>query len=343
MNSALVVSTRLLRWGWLLAALLICVPSSAQPRRSEPQTAFRVEYVGPDGCSSADALAQNIARRAPHARAANAGEDAVTFHVELDAEGGGSGRLRMTEPDGHATTREVHAANCREASEALTLIAAVLLDPLLAVDDLPARPVPSAVSAAPMLSKPIPPVPRAASRSGAHWRFGAAAGIALGTAVAPRMALVESIEVHALLVRASWLEPLLALSFNRAAPQGVRVPVGDSSFSWSAARLVACPFALRWLEPLTLHVCSLFEAGALRARGQSSEGVRVKVMPWLALGGEARLEWAPVPPLLLQLEAGVTSPLARGRFLFEPEDAENTAFTVPAAGVRAGFGLGLRF
>lgn len=326
-----------------MAGLLICVPSSAQQPRSEPQTAFRVEYVGPDGCSSADALAQNIARRSPHARAANSGEDAVTFHVELDARGGGSGRLRMAEPNGHATIREVHAANCREASEALTLIAAVLLDPLLAVEDLPSQTAPRAVSTAPVLPKPIPLVPRADSPSAAHWQFGATAGMALATAVTPRIALVESVEVDALLVRASWFEPLLALSFNRAAPQDVRVPVGDSSFSWSAARLAACPFALRWLEPLTLRVGSLFEAGALRARGQSSEGARVKVMPWLALGGEARLEWAPVRPLLLDLEAGATAPLARGRFLFEPKDTENTAFTVPAVGVRAGFGLGLRF
>lgn len=322
--------------------LLLCAPSAAQQRGSEPRTAFRVEYVGPDGCSSADALTQKIARRAPHARAAQPGEEAVTFHVELELRVGVSGRLRMAEPDGHTTTREVHAANCREASAALELIAAVLLDPLVAVEGLPSRPTPRGTSAAPKPQASSRPTARARAPAVADWRFGAAVGVSLETAVTPRMALVESVEVNALLGRASWLEPLLALSFNRAAPQDVRVPVGDSSFSWSSGRLVACPFALSWLEPLKLYVCGLFEAGELRARAQSSRGARVKVMPWSALGGEARLEWSPVHPLQLTLEGGVSAPLERGRFFFEPDGSENTAFAVPAVGVRAGFGLGLR-
>jgi hypothetical protein len=336
----------LIRWFWLLAVLLICMPSPAQERGSEARTAFRVEYVGPDGCSSADALTQKIARRAPRARAASPHEDAVTFHVELDALAGVSGRLRMAEPDGHTTTREVHAANCREASAALTLIAAVLLDPLGVVEDLPSRQAPRAVSAAPAAPtppRPSQPPPRTTSHAVADWRFGAAVGMSLESAATPRIALTESVEVNALLVRASWLEPLLALSLSRTAPQDVRVPVGDSSFSWFSGRLAACPFALLWLEPLSLRVCGLFDAGELRASAQSSEGARLKIMPWFALGGEARLEWSPVHPLLLTLEGGVTSPLSRGRFLFEPDDSGNTAFAVPAVGGLARFGLGLRF
>jgi hypothetical protein len=336
----LVISIRLIGWLWLLAAFLICVPSTGQELGSDARTAFRVEYVGPEGCSSANALTQKIAGRAPHARAASPSEEAVTFQVELETHAGVSGRLLMREADGRTTIREVHAANCREATAALTLIAAVLLDPLGVVEDLPPREMPRLLPSAPTTRLRSPP---AAPRAVAGWSFGAAAGIGFEGAATPTFALAESLEVNALQRRGSGFEPMLALSLNRTSPEDVRVAAGDSRFSWISARLAACPLALVLLEPLSLRVCGLFDAGELHASADSPQGARVQVMPWFALGAEIRLEWSLVRPLLLSLEGGVISPLSRGRFFFEPDDSRNTAFVVPAVGGVARFGFGLRF
>jgi hypothetical protein len=314
---------------WALP-LLWCVPCFAEEPGVDQRTPFRVQYTGSSICSSASELSRAIVDSAPHTRSARAGESAVTLRVSYEFGDGVSGQLDLEERSGQATTRQVHAADCREATAALALIAVVLLEPLQVPHstELPKRSRPQRLS-----------------RFGSarrHWLFGGEAALALEGTVAPRLALAEVVGVSALFQHQGLLEPMFALSLNRLSSERAQVTAGRAQFSWVAARLSVCPLRVALNQALRLRSCAMFDGGVLRASGESSFGRRTVRAPWWAVGGAARIEWSLVSALVIAAQVGVIAPLSQGQFYFAPKQ-RNTVFVVPALGAVGQVGLGLRF
>jgi hypothetical protein len=67
-------------------------------------------------------------------------------------------------------------------------------------------------------------------------------------------------------------------------------------------------------------------------------GAESRSRPWVALTGVLRLAWELLPPLAIEVEAGVVAPLYRESFFFQPAVPVYQAPTLAFLG-RAGMGL----
>jgi hypothetical protein len=176
-----------------------------------------------------------------------------------------------------------------------------------------------------------------------RWRFGGGARALVTGGLAPDPVLAPSGFVTALYdTRDRLLEPALRLSVAAARSEiyettsETGVHLGDAQFEWWALELSACP--LRWPADgaLALRPCAGFEAGSLTGRGSRTRDPAEKSALWLALGCSARLEWAALDVLRLELEGGAGFPLTRDSFFFAPQQ---TVHEIPGAIGRAALGL----
>jgi hypothetical protein len=89
-----------------------------------------VEFDAPEGCSSATTFLKTLRSRTDRVREAEGDEPRTTLHVRLvRARGNVVGELRMEDEQGATDTRRVQGANCDEVVQALSLTAALALDP----------------------------------------------------------------------------------------------------------------------------------------------------------------------------------------------------------------------
>jgi hypothetical protein len=132
--------------------------------------------------------------------------------------------------------------------------------------------------------------------------------------------------------------PALQLRAARAWAHDYAANGGVASFRLDAARLDACPVALRW-SLLTARVCASVALGNLRATGSNSFLPRTRDRLWSDVG--ATLMMSMVLAKLAQVHAsvGLAAPLRRDRFAFQPEEFHRVAAVLWVIEL----GLGLRF
>jgi hypothetical protein len=119
---------------------------------------------------------------------------------------------------------------------------------------------------------------------------------------------------------------------------------GQGTLAWTYGRAEGCPVRLVLVGTVAVRPCLLLDVGALSVDGHGEAHALSPVRAWVAAGGLARVDWA-LPlggrwDLVLEAQGGVTFPMARQSFEFQP-----SAFVYqapPAAGL-AGIGGGVRF
>ena len=129
----------------------------------------------------------------------------------------------------------------------------------------------------------------------------------------------------------------VAVSRSLAVDRAARV--GAATIEWTQASLAACVLRVDLARPLHLRPCAAFSAGWLDAAGANVTTPTSRTRPWLSAEATARLVWAPVRALVVELEAGALAPILRESFFFEPGvpvyEAPSVAFVGRAgAGVR---------
>ncbi len=91
---------------------------------------IRIEFEAPAGCSSVDAFYQGVRVRTDRVRPAVPGETALQVRVRLFRVGTTiRGELKFGDQQGESETRRVDGLSCNEVVEALSLTAALALDP----------------------------------------------------------------------------------------------------------------------------------------------------------------------------------------------------------------------
>jgi hypothetical protein len=304
----------------VLGVLALCSVARADESR-----AFRIESRTESTCAAAREFAVQLGARTPRVRPAVGAEPAFDFTLEVTgAVPKLVGRLSVREPSGATTIREVPGTSCQEVVSALALIAAILVDPDASTAELPAR-------ATPPPPPPAPPPP--------PWWFGVGFGVGVESAPTPVPAATLSAELVLAADRRRPYGPWFSLSVLRSSRVTVSRSEGDAVFGWTAARLQGC--ILRWPTsgPVALQPCVSFEAGALQAAGQRTIDQASVTVPWLASGVGLHLAAVPVTPLALVLDAAAVFPWQRDRYYFDPDDADSTAFEVPAVGLSGRFSL----
>lgn len=244
--------------------------------------------------------------------------------VETGAEGA-RGRVVLS-GRGHETTRELRAATCAEAVEALALIVAILLDP--EADTRPHLPSRSARVPIPR-SEPGPVTPRVPYFAG-----GVEASALGGVAPEPMLGPRGFLEIGQRAPQ-PWFSSL-RLSWFRAASASIQQSRGEAASFWlDTARLDGC--ALRWSNDIaSVEPCIGVEAGVLTARSTH----RSRALGWAAASGLLRGALLYADTLTVHADLGFGVPLTRYRFRFS---GQSPLYTSAEVGIRAGVGVGVRF
>jgi hypothetical protein len=347
-----------------IVATLACASPTGRARAAEVgATTAETEPVvltfdAPPGCPSAAQFLQELALRTERARLAAPGEVARRFVASVGVTAAGSsGRLEIQGTDGAVARREVTGHDCVEVTSALTLVAALAIDPqaslmpraeLLAGTTVapeaspvfPMQAVPAPDVAAPPWQRPEDPTaPRAATPV---WSLGAALGslvgampsVALGGGAFVGFApdaddpLVPSFRVGAL---AEFASPSFA--------GGIGADV-----SWWVSRLEACPLRPRLASTFAVELCAAVDAGVFHSIGRGLDHTEGATRGWLAPGAEARLVWAPAVGPFVEIGGGAVVPVRRYPLYYQAPGAPETGvWEMPrVAGtlaLRAGWGF----
>jgi hypothetical protein len=321
-----------------LAALLACTfktkATQAQEAGAPVTESFRLVWSSSAGCGSRYSFLKELENRTTRLHEAREDEHAITLIVEtFRTDSGVRGQLTVRKPDGDLSVREVPGADCAEVESGMALIAALMVDPLAAsLDRVPSRPLPTQAVRAPD-AKPTPGAPLVS-----RWSLRVEQRLMGRTAVAPGWTWGPA--VGAMLTReASPFRPSVALSVHDARATVVKRQ-GSAELEWRAAELGLCPIAAPVGEAWDLRACASFQLGRLRGAGFDTVKPAKKRILWASAGVQLAVRYRIVGPLWLGLEGAVNFPFTRERFYLDPG---LTLHQVPAWGVSAGLGVGVRF
>jgi hypothetical protein len=323
----------------LAACLLLAGFARAEPRPLR----VALDYRAPESCPDDAAFRAQVLGRTPRVRfAAQGAPSDLLWRVTLaETASGARGALRVSSEQQGPLERRVTAADCARVASALSLVAALSVDPdaSLSTQETEASPPhapPPSAKREPRTASPPPPPP---ARAGTG-----AARLSLGLSLAGRTGLAPHV---------SWApRPFVAVSLRSKgghtwgiglsatqAPGSASLALGQADFTWSLGRLEAFPvrasFGAWRLEPALF-----FEAGQLRARGVGVAPSSEVRRPALFAGALGRASFLAFNVLVLQIEAGPLVALERDRFyLFE----NTTIFRVPRLTGAVAVGVGLEF
>ncbi|MGH7435770.1 MAG: hypothetical protein ACRENE_08850 [Polyangiaceae bacterium] len=314
---------------YVLAALLAGGIGTAATTAfaSSPEPALA--YQAPDTCPSRDEFERRTQARLHHALSA----ETAGRHVQVVLARKGAtyeGRVTLVEPDGRATTKTLEGSDCDGVVDALSLVAALALEPGGAAPPpraaLPA-PAPPASSPAATPSAQTPSSDSAPLPSRPLSRFELNLGGTVAVGVVPSPLLGATLGFDWVDVAAGPLDTAFGLAITASLAPDVHPAGGTAHFAWITLRPLACPFGLSAGRSLAVRGCATGDFGLVVASGEDTVAPATSVRQWGSLGGSCRLETLPRASLRAQVEAGVQAPLRRDRYAFGPNDF----FQVPVA------------
>jgi hypothetical protein len=365
----------------LAIAVLAAVLSVAADSRADAASEAVARALGSldyDANASCPDRAAFVARVAARTRAVQSEPRRVSVRIDVQPQRV-RGEIAIEDSGGARTARQIEAATCAEAVDALALITALALggdgtgtgtgtgsasgsasesDSDSGSDsDSASDPDSESGSASDSAAEPAT-APPADSRASADDDVdasdpldpaagdpSAAGGLQLSAAVLALSGAAPDVQPAGQLVVAWVAAPsapfVLALRAGVRLGAGARIEhaQGSAVLDFVSAVAAGCAGARLARATLNAYGCAVLEPGQLSARGDDTDNPRDEDRLWLALGPGALLEWTPGGPWLLEAGAELQFPLRRDRFLL----ARQTVYRVPSSAFRATLGVGLRF
>ena len=332
--------------------------------RAEAQRRVRIDYVAPHGCPDEESFAAQLRERVPHV-ALTRDVDALRLDVSVKVHGPRfEGRFVVHEADGSVSRRAVLGATCEEVVSAVTLIAALALEPEApsrpTTDEAVARGVtdPATASDARGATTTVgsdgqpPAVTRSApdaSASGGPERVegadarGGAASLSVGAHAGASSRMGGTVLASASLfvdlhgATQAVFDPALRVRFERSGSGTAMAPRGGGQFTWTLGSVELCPTA--WsVWRVRVSPCARVDGGALAADGQDVQPSRSDVRVWLSAGAVGRARFHVAGPVYAELEETAFVPLVRDRFYVAPDV---TVFRAAPLGWAMSGGLGV--
>lgn len=346
------------------ALLMLVAMGIDSPASAIAPTPVTIDYTAPAGCSSLDSFYRGVRSRTDRVRLANPGEPGVQIRVRVLRAGRNvSGELWIGDQQEESETRHVDGISCNEVVEALSLTAALALDPsasLLSERNPRAEPeAPLASSGTPVVAPSASAAPQAPARS----------SFPDNSAVArPREHSEEDqgadVDLSAQALATTYMSPGLMLG-----PQvGLRfivpwhhhtsVTVGlqgfylsndllgaadTGVFQMAGAGLSTCPVYGKLSDWLELGACALARGAWFRARGLGFSHPEVVSRSWWALGVESLASLRIQEHWGFELSAGFATPLIIREFSSGPPSQSRDVGKTPIIGAQMGVGIAYRF
>jgi hypothetical protein len=303
----------------------------------------------------------------------------VLMRTDQRAGSGVVGELTIVRGATRSQRRRIVGASCEEVTQGLSLVAALAFDPAARMDDAAptpttttptnnvgssssstttatttttttttgAAPVPSASveptrrdASAAETPTPTPPTP---ATTPSHWRWGMGASgsvSALGTTSAV-LAYGGFIDLESESDdRASRLAPSFRVgaAHSEGFADGAQV---SADLAWTYARASACPLRFDLgSRNVAFRPCAGVDAGVLSARAVRLDRTKDRSRPWIMPHAVARLSWAPVRILFVEVQGGLGIPVVRDELVVDPTVS---VYRAPALVPIAEIGAGLHF
>jgi hypothetical protein len=299
------------------------------------------------GCLTAGELVRLVKERTARVREAAPGEPALKVRVTIEGDQRVVGRLLMTGNDGAMVAREVEGATCQEVVEALALVLAVALDPL--VD--PRRAATASTSIEPAL--PSPPrraadearAPRASARPHGEAPYrqlvGGEVAVSAGLIERPLVALGPRYAISRESVGGRTLLFTLGAFATFAADAAANHPSGGSiRYRLQALDATGCPFGALVHPSVRLYSCVALTVGRLQAEGVNLPGHRADAALFVAAALAGRVIVDLAGPIALIGAAGLSVPL--GTYPAVVVGADESVGNVQPLGIILAFGVAVR-
>jgi hypothetical protein len=318
------------------------IASATSARAQTAETlGVQLQYRAFEGCPDAAAFRAQVLARTHRLTFEEDGTRAdVAWSVTLaETSNGARGALRVRSAKLGRLERQVTAASCAQVASALSLVAALSVDPEASLT-VPEEPTPAKPPTKPPATPPPfaqePALPTPHTRRETKLSLGLTltgqSGVAPRLSWAPRPFVGLSLRSPG---GYTWGLAVSAMQVHGSAA----VDVGRATFTWSLGRLEAFPLRLGYGN-LRLEPALFFEAGQLRARGVAVTPTAEVRRPAFFAGALGRVSYLAFDVLVFVLEGGPRLSLERDRFyLYE----NNTVFRIPTVTGYAAAGVGLEF
>lgn len=327
----------------ILAILLLgWVP--AAPRLGPP-IPVRIEVQGPTDCPAGPALLSGIQARAERVREAQGDEKSTLLRVRLSVVAGRiRGELQVVDKTGASDRRRVEGATCQEVVQALSLTAALALDPtagLAPATEPPAdgsKEVPGTPSGGsqppvelppkgPKVPEPIrakvgTPLPQSPS-SAKSWRLEAAAALLVGQVSSPGVGVGGGLSARIRGLRGQALGPSLGIGW-RALHSDVFGSERQVSVVWNGLTVAGCPLSWTVGKRLQVEPCATTTVALIAAEGRNIDHPQpVKRVEW-SLGGLLRGSLSLGHGVSFEIEGGLSLPMVRREFFVSTAPGSDT-------------------
>jgi hypothetical protein len=131
-----------------------------------------------------------------------------------------------------------------------------------------------------------------------------------------------------------------AVGVSALRPNERRVAEGAATLTWTLGQLTACPVHFGLSRSMSLLPCGRVDVGRVSAVGQDIVGARTRNLIWVDAGVLAEFSWILAPPLVVSWEGAVRFPLTPYDFFFEPN---SLIYGAPWVGLSTALGLGIIF
>jgi hypothetical protein len=261
-----------------------------------------------------DAFYAGVRARTERVRLASADERATELQVRLSQSGTGAhGELRMLGESGETDTRKVDGGSCDEIVEALSLTAALALDPSARVTPAPVTSTEESTPKPSETAPPAPPPPPPPLTEAWSLGFELGAKLMVSEVVTPFTNVGGELSAHLRLHGEGMLEPSIGLALVRLQNDFFGEPT-RASIRYTAVALTACPIRWSMSEIVTLEPCGLFLAGLLGAAGKGNTYNSSVIRQLYYAGGSLTLA-VPFDAFAFELSGAIAVPLVRRRFV----------------------------
>jgi hypothetical protein len=302
----------------------------------EAPTPIRVVFDAPADCSTGEAFYQGVRSRTDRVRRAETGETGTELGVRVTKTAGKvHGELLLTGENGESDRRVVDGETCDEVVEALSLTAALALDPTARVSPAvvapPAKPPEAATAPCPTCP---PPPPASGFELGLHARG------AMQQIVTPCVSFGGSIGASVSSVASSPTGPWFGFGLGYLGNDLVDEP-DDFKAHLTTASVSACPLRPRLGSIFFVSPCALVKGGFLEARGLGVSDPKWVFRTWASLGAEIVLELELGAGFSIELAPSLEIPLIKRHFVTgEPPEA---LAETPAVSAGVSLGIGYHF
>ena len=313
---------------------------AAEVQPAEVSATVHLEVQALPECTSREELLARITVRSRRIRFTDDAGGGPTLRATIAAapRHGAVGELVVIGPDGRSSSRRVSAPSCAEATDALALIIALMLDPAAAISPAPMPPV--AAPAPPARPKPdlVAPPPPHPPRVGSAGRFdlGIAGEVLFGPSPQPLPGIALS--GTAALDREALWSPALVVAWIHAFDSGLAENGGTAGFTLDAANLDVCALRVR-ATALEARACGSALVGRLVAGGTETYSPTSISRPFATLGAAVLVTAGPWRHLEVSGRFGAGASLVRDSFEFLPNIFHRTASVT----LSSSLGVGIRF